>query len=127
MFYTFRMNTHCANSPEQAALQRATEIIGSATALAAHLEITKGAVSQWKDEGRKIPAEYCPTIERLTEGRVTCEELRPDVDWAYLRTQPEAPAEPVDTKHCTCPDIQEAHRDLDTGSRQLPDTWGTEQ
>jgi len=24
-------------------------------------------------------------IEKATEGQVTCEELRPDVDWAYLR------------------------------------------
>lgn len=48
--------------------------------------ISKGAVSQWKLDGRQVPAEYCPTIERLTDGEVRCEDLRPDIaDWAYLR------------------------------------------
>ena len=27
----------------------------------------------------------CINIERESSGAVTCEELRPDVDWAYLR------------------------------------------
>ncbi|MDR3353365.1 MAG: helix-turn-helix domain-containing protein [Zoogloeaceae bacterium] len=27
----------------------------------------------------------CINIERESAGAVTCEELRPDVDWAYLR------------------------------------------
>jgi DNA-binding transcriptional regulator YdaS (Cro superfamily) len=40
-------------------------------------------VQQWKIS--RVPAEYCPRIEKLTHGEVTCEELRPDVDWAYLR------------------------------------------
>lgn len=47
--------------------------------------ISKGAVSQWKLPGRQIPADYCPTIERITNGEVRCEDLRPDMDWAYLR------------------------------------------
>ena len=79
------MITHTHISQEITALQKAISIVGSATALAHHLNITKGAVSQWKDEGRKVPAEYCPAIDRLTNGAVTCEDLRPDVDWAYLR------------------------------------------
>lgn len=69
----------------QTALQRVIALVGSATALADLLGITKGAISQWKDEGRKVPADYCPSIERITDGAVRCEELRPDVDWAYLR------------------------------------------
>ncbi|MCV5533321.1 toxin YdaS, partial [Escherichia coli] len=31
------------------------------------------------------PAERCPAIERATRGEVLCEELRPDIDWSYLR------------------------------------------
>ena len=27
----------------------------------------------------------CIAIERNTGGAVTCEDLRPDIDWAYLR------------------------------------------
>jgi DNA-binding transcriptional regulator YdaS (Cro superfamily) len=68
---------------ESEALQKAIDIVGSATALANGLHITKGAVSQWRD--RKVPAEHCPSIERLTDGGVRCEDLRPDVDWSVLR------------------------------------------
>lgn len=30
---------------------------------------------------RPTPTDRCPAIERATEGRVTCEELRPDIRW----------------------------------------------
>lgn len=63
-------------------------MIGSASALARLLGITKSAVSQYKDPGRQVKAEHCPIIERETRTRgevVWCEELRPDVDWAALR------------------------------------------
>lgn len=42
-------------------------------------------ISQWANRKRSIPAERCPEIEKATEGIVTCEDLRPDVDWSYLR------------------------------------------
>ena len=63
----------------------AAEIVGSQAALAALLGVSKGAVSQWKDPERKVPAEHCPLIERATFGRVRCEQLRPDIEWAVLR------------------------------------------
>ena len=66
-------------------LELAIDIVGTASALARGLGISKGAVSQWKDEGRRVPAEYCPAIELLTHRAVTCEMLRPDIGWAYLR------------------------------------------
>jgi DNA-binding transcriptional regulator YdaS (Cro superfamily) len=68
-------------------IDHAAEILGSQTALAEHLGVSKGAVSQWKDADRRVPAEYCPLIERATEGKVRCEELRPDVAWDVLRMQ----------------------------------------
>lgn len=68
-------------------IDRAAEILGSQTALADLLGVSKGAVSQWKDVGRRVPAEYCPLIERATDGKVRCEELRPDVAWDVLRMQ----------------------------------------
>lgn len=70
-------------------LDTAILIAGSMQALATALGVTKGAVFQWKMPSRKVPAEHCPAIERMTAGRVRCEELRPDVDWAYLRTAPQ--------------------------------------
>lgn len=47
------------------------------------LGVTRSAVTQWLTTG--VPAERCPVIERATNGAVTCEDLRPDVDWGYLR------------------------------------------
>jgi DNA-binding transcriptional regulator YdaS (Cro superfamily) len=67
------------------ALEKAVAAVGSMQSLAEALGVTKGAVSQWKLSGRRVPAEHCPSIERLTAGAVHCEELRPDVDWAFIR------------------------------------------
>lgn len=75
----------------QEALDKAISIIGSMQTLADQMDppVTKGAVGQWKLPGRQIPAEHCPTIERLTNREVKCEELRPDMDWAFIRNSPE--------------------------------------
>jgi len=53
--------------------------------LAEALGISPVIVSQWKTGARQVPAERCPSIERATNGAVRCEELRPDVDWAFIR------------------------------------------
>ena len=34
---------------------------------------------------RRIPARFCIEIEKFTNGEVKCEDLCPDIDWAYLR------------------------------------------
>ncbi|MCY1530087.1 putative antitoxin of bacterial toxin-antitoxin system, YdaS/YdaT [compost metagenome] len=57
------------------------------------LGVTKGAVHQWTDEGRQVPAEHCPAIERITGGQVTCEQLNDKVDWAFVRSSRDSPAE----------------------------------
>lgn len=77
---------------DQHPIDKAATLVGSQVALAAALGVTKAAVNQWKAVQRKVPAEHCPVIERLTGGAVRCEDLRPDVLWEVLRTQPE-PAE----------------------------------
>ena len=71
-------------TPEEA-LDKAVALLGSLQSLAEKLDVTKGAVGQWKLPGRRIPAEHCPVIERLTSGQVRCEQLRPDVDWQTVR------------------------------------------
>lgn len=40
-------------------------------------------VYQWTKT--RVPSDYCPDIEAITG--VRCEELRPDVNWAVLRTK----------------------------------------
>jgi DNA-binding transcriptional regulator YdaS (Cro superfamily) len=77
------------------ALDKAAEIIGSQTALANLLKVSKGAVSQWKEPGRRVPAEHCPLIERATGGAVRCEELRSDMAWDVLRLQAGVDTEPA--------------------------------
>lgn len=66
-------------------------MLGSMQALAEKLGVTKGAVSQWKLDGRRVPAEHCPVIERLTGSEVRCEALRPDFDWKFIRAKPYRP------------------------------------
>ncbi len=75
------------NSSIEHPLERAARLLGSQVALANALGVTKAAVGQWRDPGRRVPAEHCPHIERLTGGEVRCEELRPDVAWSVLREQ----------------------------------------
>jgi DNA-binding transcriptional regulator YdaS (Cro superfamily) len=44
---------------------------------------------------QRLGAELCINIDRESHGAVRCEDLRPDVDWAYLRgTAKSAPGEP---------------------------------
>lgn len=64
-------------------VDKAARIVGSQRALAVALGVTKGAVWQWKDDGRQVPAEHCPAIERMTAGAVTADELH----WASLWTR----------------------------------------
>ena len=67
-------------------LDRAVKMVGPQALLASALGVTKSAIGQWKEEGRRVPAEHCPVIERLTAGAVRCEELRPDIEWSVQRT-----------------------------------------
>jgi DNA-binding transcriptional regulator YdaS (Cro superfamily) len=81
---------------EKHPIDRAAEVLGSQVALAKLLGVSKGAVGQWREPDRRVPAEHCPVIERETRAKaaevgdpsavVTCEQLRPDVEWSVLRT-----------------------------------------
>jgi len=53
-------------------------------AIALKLGVTQQTLTNWKQRG--IPADKCPDIEQATG--IRCEELRPDVNWAVLRTCP---------------------------------------
>ncbi len=43
--------------------------------------ISQGHVWAWLHRYKQVPPEYCPAIEILTDGRVTRQQLRPDVVW----------------------------------------------
>lgn len=48
-------------------------------------ETTAGQIKQVAGEFRRAGESLAINIERETGGKVRCEELRPDVDWAYIR------------------------------------------
>lgn len=58
---------------------------GRASRLAREINSNPVSVHEWATEKKPVPARFCPRIEKATNGQVTCEELNPDVDWAYLR------------------------------------------
>jgi DNA-binding transcriptional regulator YdaS (Cro superfamily) len=71
--------------PAEAA-KRAVEALGGPVRAAQALEIERyQTVQSWTRN--RIPAEYCPLIERATNGAVRCEDMRPDVAWDVLRMQ----------------------------------------
>lgn len=74
-------------------VKRAAALAGGYEKLAKALGVTRGAVHQWLDEGRQVPAEHCPKIELITGGQVTCEELNDKVDWGFVRSSRDSPAE----------------------------------
>jgi DNA-binding transcriptional regulator YdaS (Cro superfamily) len=77
--------------PTKQALRRAADVVGGQAALASILGFAnRTGVWPWFNTDRKVPAEYCPAIERATKAKgqpVLCEELRPDVEWGVLREQ----------------------------------------
>lgn len=58
-------------------LEKAIRIFGSAAALARELGVTPMAVSLWKANG--VPVRRAKEIQKITQNRVTAQELRPDI------------------------------------------------
>lgn len=52
---------------------------------AARCKTTEGYLRKACSKGQKIGERICINIERESAGKVTCEDIRPDVDWAYIR------------------------------------------
>jgi DNA-binding transcriptional regulator YdaS (Cro superfamily) len=59
-------------------------------AFAARCGTTVGYLRKAISVGQRLKADVCILIERESAGVVTCEALRPDVDWGYLRQSPAA-------------------------------------
>lgn len=57
---------------------------GRLTALARHLQMTQGAVSQMRGSGG-VPAKHMKKVRRWTKNQVTVEEMLPDDEWAGQR------------------------------------------
>jgi DNA-binding transcriptional regulator YdaS (Cro superfamily) len=47
--------------------------------------VTPQQVWNWLNRDKIVPAQYCPTIEKICKGEVRCEELNSKADWSVLR------------------------------------------
>lgn len=62
----------------------AASAFGETTAgLARKLGVSKGAAHQWK-RPNAIPESHCVVIERDTNAKATCEQLRDDIAWVRV-------------------------------------------
>lgn len=68
------------------ALSQAISAYPTLKAFAEALNVRYQVVQQWLVNG--VPAEHCPTIEKLTG--VRCEDLNEKVDWAFVRANRKA-------------------------------------
>ena len=66
-------------------IERACYLAGGQVRLARILGIAPPTLNQWIKRTRPIPIKRCIQIEKATNRLVSCEELYPDLDWAYLR------------------------------------------
>ncbi|MBN3848651.1 helix-turn-helix domain-containing protein [Paraburkholderia sp. Ac-20342] len=73
------------NTTTQQAVLKACDIVGSKSALARAVSVKPPTVQQWCNGERPVPPNKCIDIERATGRRVRVEDLRPDIDWAYIR------------------------------------------
>ena len=79
-------------SPKDA-FEKAIQIAGSKAALARGLGITPWALSKWNFN--KIPEERCLSIEEITKKEVKAEQLRPDINWAFVRSTKNSNKAPI--------------------------------
>lgn len=61
------------------------ENYSSQTDLARALGVTVPAVYQWLRGLRPIPPRLAVEIERLTDGKVTANDICPFIDWDFIR------------------------------------------
>ena len=74
---------------DQTPIQRASETLGGAAALAKVAQVSVQAAYQWINGERPVPASRAPLIERATG--ILSEELCPGVPWALIREGKETP------------------------------------
>ena len=82
------MDTHNIDARSLEALNQAIAYFGGSQSTFSRAIGTNSmkVVNNWIRRNRRVPAEWCPSIEEATGGTVSCELLRPDVKWYVLRT-----------------------------------------
>ncbi len=64
---------------EVQALEKAVELVGGQTALAASIGVKQTHVWNWLNRDKRVPAERVIAVEEATDGQVSRHELRPDI------------------------------------------------
>jgi DNA-binding transcriptional regulator YdaS (Cro superfamily) len=78
------------------AIDRAISICGGQSSMARAVGVSAQAISFWQRGARRPDVGSCIKIEQATGGGVRCEDLRDDIDWAYLRRPlPPSPSDQV--------------------------------
>jgi DNA-binding transcriptional regulator YdaS (Cro superfamily) len=72
-------------------VDRAISEFKSLSDMARQLDVSYQVIQSWR-KNKSVPPQYCPPIERLTNGKVRCEQLNQAVDWTYLRGTEQAAA-----------------------------------
>jgi DNA-binding transcriptional regulator YdaS (Cro superfamily) len=57
---------------------------GTQAEFARRIGVRAQVVQQWRTGQRPIPPERCHAIETAAGGEVSCEQLRPDLEWVTL-------------------------------------------
>lgn len=66
-------------------LKKAITIVGGQRKLALICGVSQASVSKWLNGISKIGEDKAILLEQALNGLVTCEELRPDVNWSVIR------------------------------------------
>ena len=71
------------------AIRQACKVVGGQVQLAAlitteAMPVNQSYIAHWIKRG-SVSCNYCPAIERVTNGQIKCEQLCPSVDWEYIR------------------------------------------
>lgn len=68
-------------------LKKAIITAGGQRELARLCGVSQAAVSKWLNGISKIGEDKAILLEQALNGLVTCEELRPDVNWSVIRNK----------------------------------------
>ena len=73
------MKNKSANKVTKPELYKAVNVIGGVVLLSKKLGVTYTSISKWLHSDIKIPIKHAIAIEKLTKGKVSAKDLRPDI------------------------------------------------
>ena len=62
-------------------------------------ETSEGYLRKAISKGQRLGESLCINLDRESGGEIRCEDMRPDVDWAYLRATHPTPQPQQEVSH----------------------------